>query len=203
VLCLSLLAGGGGWGMYELGRNHGTTEAQMSRATEARLRIRNDDLRSRIGELMDRIALLERSQSIDERSVDRIHEQLERREQQIGQLEEELAFYRSLVSPSGSDDGIQIDRVSLFDEGDGRYRYEIVLTRVDEDDTKARGNVDLTVRGTRDSETIRLGFSELRADSESVATFEFSYFQALSGRLQLPEEFTPASVRVVVTPDGE
>lgn len=200
---LVVLAIGGSWGAYELGRHQGGAEANLSRATEARLRIQIDDLRERVGELTDRIALLERSSSIDEGSFERLQEQLERREQQIGELEEELAFYRSLVSPSEGEQGIEIDRVSLYSEGDGRYRYEVVLTRIDDDDTRARGDVDLSVSGTRDGEDRRLEFDELRTGEDSASAFEFSYFQALTGRLRLPDDFTPESARLIVTPDGD
>lgn len=203
VLVLVLLCLGGGWGMYELGREHGGDDARMSRATEARLRIRIEELRDRVGELTDRAALLERSQSIDESSFERLERQLEQREQQISHLEEELAFYRSLVSPSDEQEGIQVDRVSLFDEASNEYRYEIVLTRVEEGDTKASGDVDLIIEGNRGGETIRLGLADTRTDDGSAAGFEFSYFQAISGRLRLPEDFEPQSAHLVVTPASD
>lgn len=193
----------GGWWLYELGLRHGGADARMARATEARLRLQLDDLRTRVSELVDERTLLERSRRIDETTFQRLEEQLEQREQHIGHLEEELAFYRSLVSPANGDSGMNIERVSLFREGGNEYRYEIVLTRLDHDDTEVTGNVDLAIEGSHDAEDVRLELSDLLVDENVVTDFRFKYFQALSGRIRLPEGVHPVAVHVTIQPDDD
>ncbi len=193
----------GGWSLYELGRTHGGADQRMSQATEARLRIQIEDLRERVSELVHERALLERSRSIDESAFDRLEGQLERREQHIGHLEEELAFYRSLVSSADAETqtGMNVERFSLFDQGDGEYRYELVLTRLDHDDTEATGHVDLEIEGAKDGASVRIAWADVIVDESASNDFDFKYFQALSGRVRLPDGVDPETVHVRVRPD--
>lgn len=200
---LALAAVLGGWWVYDLGREHGGAEYRMSRATEARLRIQIEDLRNRVGKLADEQTLLERSREIDKSTFERLERQLERREQQIGHLEEELAFYRSLVSSSGDTAGMTVERLSLFPDGNRQYQYEVVLTRLDHDDTEASGHVDLSIDGTRGEESVRLEMADVLVGDRSVTDFRFKYFQALSGRIRLPDGVEPETVQVHVLPDDD
>lgn len=204
-LAMILLAGAvvGGWWLYETGREHGGYEQRMARATETRLRIQIDELRGRVADLADRRTLLERSQRIDRNALERVEALLESREQRIGQLDEELAFYRSLVSPSDFDPGINIERISVYPLGGRDYRYEVVLTRMNREDNYAGGDLKLTVSADEGDERVVLALDDLLAgDPEEADTrFRFKYFQALSGQIRLPEGVTPVSVHVQVEPD--
>ena len=196
----------GGWSLYELGLERGGAEKRMSQATEARLRIQIEDLRDRVAELADERTLLERSRSIDESTFQRLEEQLESREQHIGHLEEELAFYRSLVSSADADTdgGVNVERVSLMaGEGRNEYRYEIVLTRLDHGDTETAGHVDLAIHGTENGNSVQLEWADIAADASAPAEFELKYFQALSGRIRLPGNVDPEQVHVRVRPDHD
>lgn len=194
---------GGLWWMYGLGYERGNADARMSRATEARLRIQIDDLRNRVGELTDETTLLERSRQIDQGAFTRLEDQLERREQRISHLEEELAFYRSLVSSADAEGGLTIERFSLLSQGDNEYQYELVLTRLDHDDTELSGDVDLSISGVDDSGSTTLELGDLLAGDHSMTSFDFKYFQALSGRVRLPDGVEPETFHVRVQPDDD
>lgn len=194
---------GGLWWMYGLGYERGSADARMSRAAEARLRIQINDLRSRVGELTDQTTLLERSQHIDRGAFTRLEDQLERREQRISHLEEELAFYRSLVSSADAEGGLTIERFSLLSTGNNEYQYELVLTRLDHDDTELSGDVDLTISGVDASGSRTLALSDLLVDERSMTSFDFKYFQALSGRVQLPDDVEPETLHIRVQPDDD
>lgn len=194
---------GGLWWVYGLGHDQGSADARMSRATEARLRIQIDDLRSRVAELTDQATLLERSQQIDRTTFERLEDQLKRRERQISHLEEELAFYRSLVSSADARGGLTIERFSLLAEGGNEYQYELVLTRLDHDDTEISGNVDLTLSGVDAGGDATVAVADLLVDDNSMMRFDFKYFQALSGRVRLPDGFEPDTIHVRVLPDHD
>jgi len=199
-LALSLVAV---YGAYELGRDHGASQERMSRATEARLRIQIEDLRERVGELSDERTLLERSREIDESTFVRLERQLERREQRIGHLEEELAFYRSLVSPGEEEGGLTVERLSIYPDGGNEYRYELVLTRLDHDDTEATGDVHFSIDGVQGGDQRRLDLADLHVANEAALGFRFKYFQALSGRIRLPDGFSADSLHLEVRPDDD
>lgn len=189
---------------YELGLRHGGYEKYQARAVEAHLRMQVADLRERVADLSEARTRLERSRRIDRATLERLERMLEERVQVAGRLEEELTFYQSLVSPAEADPGINVERFSLMRDGeDGRYAFEIVLTRLNRDDSYVSGHVDLTLDAVRGRERVALDLAdvEITGDEESSALeFRFKYFQRLEGAVRLPDELEPVQLEMRVRP---
>lgn len=190
------------WGVYRLGLRDGGYAAGQARATEAHLRIQIADLRERVGELHQRNTLLARAERIERDAREHLREVIEQRDQRIAALEEELTFYRNIVSPSKMDPGLQVRRVSLRPAaGLARtYRYELVLSQLNGGKRYAEGNVELRVDGQQEGEPASFGFTDLALEDTVETEFRFKYFQTLTGRVQLPEEFEPRWLKVDVRP---
>lgn len=199
-------AGVGGWSLYELGLRHGGYHARMARATEAHLRLEVQELRDRVSEVARENTLLERAERIEREARERLRNVIEAREGRIADLQEELAFYRNLVSPSEMEPGLQVRRLVLSRVAGmaGVYEYELVLTQVNGSDRYAAGRIDLRVEGQRGRDQASLELRDLVTGEEEAETaFRFKYFQTLTGRLQVPEGFEPARVRLRVSPSGD
>ncbi|MFW5969979.1 MAG: DUF6776 family protein [Halofilum sp. (in: g-proteobacteria)] len=200
------VAGIGGWWLYDMGVRDGGYREREVRATESHLRLQVDELRGRVAELTEENTLLERSHRIDEDAIGRLREALAEREERIAGLEEELAFYRNLVSPSEMQAGLRIRRLSLAAvPGEERtYRYELVLTQLNSDDTYVEGRVDFELEGRQPDDGRRtLKLDEVATgDGEADSRFRFRYFQTLRGRIRLPESFDPIRVQLRVEPSG-
>ncbi len=197
--------GVGGWSLYRAGVEAGGHDARAARATEAHLRGNVSDLRERVAELGRRNTLLQRGQRVDEDALRRLRDTLAEQKQRIARLEEELAFYRNLVSPSEMQPGLHVRRMSLGDvPGAAReYRYELVLTQLNSDDTYVAGRVDFRVEGRVPDGPTTLAFEQITAgDGEDRPAFRFKYFQTLRGRIRLPAAFEPLTVRVRARPSG-
>lgn len=197
--------GAGGWSLYELGQRHGGYKARMARATEAHLRVELSELRERISELSRRNTLLERAERIEREARERLRGVIEAREGRIAQLQEELAFYRNLVSPSEMQPGLHVRRLTLEPiAGAPRlYGYELVLTQINGSDRYASGRIDLALEGRRAQGPVTVELSDLVAGEDPETAFRFKYFQTLTGRIRIPGDVDPARVRLQVLPEGD
>lgn len=197
------LVGIGGWSLYSKGVRDGGYQERAARATETYLRIQLDELRARVAELSEDNTLLRRSHRIDEDAIGQLRDVLGEREERIAELEEELAFYRNLVSPSEMQPGIRIRRLSMarVPGEDRTYRYELVLTQLNSDDTYVEGRVDFGIEGSQPDGRRTLDLDEV-GTGDGDADFRFRYFQTLRGRLRLPASFDPIRVRLRVAPSG-
>lgn len=206
VIAIAVVAAlvAGSWWLYQRGRTDGGYDARMARATEAHLRIDIEQLRQRIGQLKRRNTLLERVDRIDRDAITHLREEIEARERRIDALQEELAFYRNLVSPSDTGPGLNVRRLKLVPvPGNGRrFRIELVLTQLNSDDRHVEGRVDLSLTGDNEGEEQSLVAEELLVDGESNMNFRFKYFQTLGGVIELPQEFVPARLQLKVVPAG-
>lgn len=192
------------WGAYEYGLRMGGYAAEQARATEAHLRIQVADLREQVQKLRQRNTLLSRAERIERDARERLRGVIEKRERKISSLEEELAFYRNIVSPSKMDPGLQIRRVAFNSIAgvDRAYRYEVVLSQLNGGDRYASGQVHLSVDGHQSGEPATMELGELALDESVQTKFRFKYFQTLSGRIRLPEDFEPGWLKVDVAPEG-
>jgi len=199
------LLGIGGWALYSKGVRDGGYHGRAAQATESHLRVQLDELRTRVAELADENTLLKRSHQIDDEAIGRLRDALAEREERIAEIEEELAFYRNLVSPSEMQPGIRIRRLSLaVVPGETRsYRYELVLTQLNSDDTYVEGRVDFGIEGSRPDGRHTLKLDEVATgDGDVDSEFRFRYFQTLRGRIRLPASFDPIRIRLRVEPSG-
>ena len=201
---LMVALGASGWGLYDLGRHHGGYDAQQARATEAHLRIEIAELRDRVTALSNRNTLLQRADRIDRDALGQLRGVIEERDRRVARLEEELAFYRNLVSPSETEPGLHVRRLSvtLVPGSEDRFRYELVLTQLNGDDTYVGGRVDLTVMGQVDGQQKVVNFKDLAVEEATNTRFRFKYFQTLGGVIRLPAEFRPSRLRLKVVPEG-
>lgn len=207
VVMVLLLAGlgVGAWQLYELGVRHGGYQANKARATEAHLRIEVDELRERITQLANRNTLLERAERIERQSREDLRGVIEQREARLAQLEEELSFYRNLVSPSDMQPGLHVRRFSVAAVAGEPldYRYELVLTQLHGNDTYASGRVDLILHGRREGEEVRLAADEVLGGEDPDTEFRFKYLQTLTGRIRVPSGVIPDRVELELVPEGE
>jgi len=194
----------GGWLLYDYGRRQGGHDAAAARATEARLRLRITELEARVDELSQRNTVLERADRIDRESISHLRKDIEKREERIRELEEELAFYRNLVSPSDTGPSMDVRGMSLTPVAgtSRRFRYELVLSQVNGGDRYVKGRVDLTLSGRGANGDASLAGRDFLVEGESATNFRFKYFQTLGGIIELPEACSPARLRLKVVPAG-
>ncbi|MCK8043731.1 hypothetical protein MSG37_02445 [Shewanella sp. 1CM18E] len=112
------------------------------------------------------------------------------------ELARELAFYRSVMAPENSADGVAINGLELTPSIEPRqYRIKLVLTQLEKRKRSLAGRGEITLVGLQDGKTVNLKLADLTDDSFK---FKFRYFQILDGEFTLPEGFSLSRVKAKV-----
>jgi hypothetical protein len=112
-------------------------------------------------------------------------------------LETELGFFRKIMVPGETDQGIHVERMNVAASAESIFVIEATLIQVAERPSIVSGSVTLEIEGTRNGEAVRLTSTEL-GGSPAALDFRFRYFQALEQTVELPTEFTPNRIKVAV-----
>ena len=112
-------------------------------------------------------------------------------------LETELGFFRKIMVPGETDQGIHVERMNVAAAAESIFVIEATLIQVAERPSVVSGSITLEIEGTRNGEAVRLTTTEL-GGSPAALDFRFRYFQALEQTVELPTEFTPNRIKVAV-----
>lgn len=187
-------------GALEYGREQAGLDMDGLEQRNGELLGRLDALETENRKLREQTVTLERAAQVDRGAYDEVRGDLDTLQGVIADLTEELAFYRSIVSPDDVQPGLRVQELLITPGGERLFRYRLVLTQVLNHDRRAEGWVDLTVEGFEEGEAERYSFDEL--GGERRPRFGFKYFQNVEGDIRLPEGFSPTRVVVEVTPTG-
>ena len=178
------------------------TELESVSASHRQLRHDNRILARDNDELGRQLTVLTRTQQVERIAYDRIDDRLRVLQGTVHSLEEEVAFYRSIVA-ADREQGIEVRNLVVDPDGRERgYRFQVVLTRGGKSDKVAAGSVSLSVSGEHQGKSRRLSFRDLSMPKSDALEFSFKYLQRLQGHLTLPAGFVPRRVHVRVdTPD--
>jgi hypothetical protein len=203
-----VLAGAALYLSYELGRfQSGYSLLDSRRATEAfedALLMRDQ----KIDGLERQIAILETSREIDRETYSNIETNLAELQTQIQQQEEEIAFYRGIVTPGDGVAGLRIQNVEM-ESGDfgSTHLLRILLVQAIVHNDRVTGSVRLSLSGTLGGRAVELGLDDLRSEGGGGdIPYAFRYFQTLELGLALPEGLEPDMLEIQVwprTPRGE
>lgn len=192
------------WIAFELGQiraGHNSFEAS-ERYDEAERILRKE--RQEQQRLRARIAQLETDRKIDDEAYARVEAELAGLEAVILTQQEDLAFYRGIVSDQQS--GLRVQDFVLW-PGDGplSYSMRLVLAQAMRAGSRISGTVELKIEGVQDSKSRTLGLRDLIAAEPRPRRLDFSfrYFQNLEAELVLPEGFAPERVHVTLKPKGK
>ena len=182
-----------GYSIVDAGETRNELSEQIRQLTEL-----NDQLRQRI-------AVLETSREVDKEAYRQVDENLAELQAQIQNQEEELKFYRGIVSPEDGQAGLRIQELELYPrdaESSQRFMMRLVLVQAIKHDRRVTGVVNLAVEGQRDGEDVSYPLADLAADDSSGLAFSFRYFQDFQKELVLPIGFKPDRVQVELRPKG-
>jgi hypothetical protein len=154
--------------------------------------------------LRERIALLETSQSIDAEAYARVEASLGSLQAELAAKEEELRFYRGIVSPEDGAPGLKVQRFEVLptDADARRYQMRLLLVQAIRQDRRVTGVVRVRFEGLQNGAPSTLGLDALDAGGDGRLAFSFRYFQDFERELELPEGFEPSSMEVEIVPSG-
>lgn len=193
-----------GWGLYELGaRQAGFDRAAVSQERRAQNR-ELAELRRQNQALRERITLLETSADIDRQAYRQVDASLAELQAAVQVREEELQFYRTIVSPEDRVPGLRLERAQLRRVTGDRFALQLVVVQALRQVNRLEGSIAMRLSGRDASGERTLDLSEWLHDETGSVDFAFSfrYFQELEWEFRLPEGFVPSQLRVELTPSG-
>jgi hypothetical protein len=203
LVSLALLAAVG-WGLFRLGFSMSGFAEQVALEEQQRLEDRIAFLEDQNTLLTGQVASLQRGELIEREAAGDVTATLHEMESELLLLREELAFYKSIVSPSAMQPGLHVQSFELERGEDAdEYHYKLILTQVRGNSRVARGDVDIEVTGLLDGRLERMQLGQLTSQGEDRLTFSFKYFQSVEGVIVLPRGFEPARVAVRVKPKSK
>lgn len=200
----------GAWGLYSYTR--ATTVVDFEKAQTERDRLLDErraltgklrESHAEVEKLKDQIVYLERSQEIDQQACATVKTSLGKLQEEVGDLHEQVAFYRGIVSPDASRAGVRVYEFKVYPTATAAvYRYDLVLIQSVRHDRRIAGRVEINLQGVAGGQAQVRRLSELTVSGERNLVFSFKYFEEFGGEFRLPDGFRPTRAVVAVLPDG-
>jgi hypothetical protein len=203
LVLAALVAGGSLYLAYELGRYQGGYSLLDQRRERASLKRQLVDEKTVSDELRRQLAIGETATEIDRATYAQVETTLADLQAQIQTQEEELVFYRGIVSPQDRIAGLRIQSLeALPGDGEGRYLVRLLLVQAIQHKSRVSGAVKLQLEGIQDGQTASFDAADLVVAGEPYdMDYEFRYFQGLEAELALPAGFEPQRMTVEILPD--
>jgi hypothetical protein len=198
----AFVALGGLYLTFELGRYLSGYSLLEHRRDRVALAERLAEEQGASEELRRQLAIAQTAEEIDRATYAQVETTLGELQAQIQAQEEELVFYRGIVSPQDGVAGLRIQSLEVLpSDGEARYLLRLLLVQAIVHSRRVAGAVKLQLEGLKDGQMASFDVAELVAPGESYdMAYEFRYFQGLETELALPSGFEPQRVTVEIWP---
>ena len=188
VLLVAAAWMGHGYGQRTAGHPADAADARLRSALEEQVgRLSGENRR-----LNARVAELEMSRRLDRDAYGEIERTLGDLQAKLARQGDDLAFYRSIVSPADGVQGLRIQRFEVAPGAGAReYRLELTLVQAMRHESTVSGLAQITLSGTEAGAPRKYTVGELLGKPRAQLPFSFRYFQTLEQAVTLPEGFEP------------
>ena len=194
-----LLAALAGWVGYGLGQRSAGHDAAAEAEQRAVVEDQGQRLEFENKRLNAKVAELEMARRLDRDAYGQVERTLGDLQSQLARQSDDLAFYRSIVSPADGIQGLRIQRFEVL-PGDGprQVRLKLTLVQAMRHESIVAGLAQITLIGMKDDLPARFSVGDLLGKPRAELPFSFRYFQTIEQSVVLPEDFEPfeADVRV-------
>ena len=157
-------------------------------------------LRSQNSDLSRQVAILDRSSVMDQRATVEVQVTIRNLRKQLAQLQQDVVFYRQVVSNETVDTGLIVGQMDIYGTSDpDRFRYKLVMRQQDADgDSYLRGHVNVNLVGRLGDEQVIFALRDISDEQDQLdIRLRFKYFQNIEGELALPAGFEPERIQIV------
>lgn len=163
------------------------------------------DLKDRNAMLDQQILNLEQASMVDKEALASVQETILNLREQISQLEEDVLFYKQVLSPDNDETGLVIGQFDLIatDVRD-EIRYRLELKQQGSNESVISGYVNVNVLGLQNDNEVSIPLRGLSASIDALdIKLQFRYFQNIEGVLTLPAGFEPQKVQIIAVAEGD
>jgi hypothetical protein len=201
MVLLLLLAGAGAYfyGFYAGVQENGDArlEREELKAFVLAAQQENADLR-------EQLLKIEQAGTVDQQALDSVQQTIVAQREKISQLEEDVLFYKQIMSPENDENGLVIGQLDLVaTDVSGTIRYKMELKQQGNNENVINGHANINILGMRNSQEISIPLSALSATQpDEDIRLQFRYFQNIEGELTLPDNFEPTKVQIMAVAEG-
>ncbi|MEW8028690.1 MAG: DUF6776 family protein [Candidatus Thiodiazotropha sp.] len=196
---LLMLLGGVAWLAYKQG---GSSLAQGF----ARLQSGMDHvqtLEQERNELRRELAMAKQAAEVDREALLSIRDQIKKLQDERLKMEEELTFLRGIVSTSSKQQVLKVQNFKLERGLEAQqFVYKFSVSQVINSGRVVKGKIEVAVMGLQDGQTRLLKLEDLSDEKLSSHKMRFRYYQNVEGKVHLPADFQPATIKIDVKPSN-
>lgn len=189
------------WQVFEAGRGWAGYDFERSRAQEAALHARIEELEASVKQLRLEAASNARASQIDREAVRQANESLASMAEERAGLTQEVSLLRGLLSSGRGP--LHVQNFSLQPQDDGSVRYRFTVAQALRNIGTTRGSVYLKVSGKVAGKERRLDLKDLAEGGMRSLSVDFTHYQDLDGVIRLPKDFQPESVTIDIRPKNK
>ncbi len=191
-------------GFYFYGYGAGIQVSGDAREERDTLLIQMDDMNSQMSFLQQELINTEQASAVDRQALEEVQDTILNFRETIAQLEEDVLYYKQIMSPENNDTGLMIGQLDLVNMNDaGRVRYRLELRQVGNNDNIISGYANVNILGSQDRQEISMPLRSVAVDEDQLdIRLQFRYFQNIQGELLLPERFEPLGVQIIAVDEG-
>lgn len=202
LLCLAL---GASAGSYFFGHEKGTAIQEQAIVERNKLRIELADTKREASEYRQQVANLQLGSEVDRHASEDVRAEVIDLKAQIAELEEDITFYKGLMSPTANKRGLTIGSLNvLATDIPRRYQYKLVLQQLATRHQLLTGYLNVNVVGRQNGVQVTKPLKDLNDKlSQENIKLRFKYFQNFAGEMQLPEGFEPIRIELIAKSTGK
>ena len=199
ALAAALLAALAGWIGYGLGQRSAGHDAPAAAEKRAVAEDQGQRLEFDNKRLNAKVAELEMARRLDRDAYGQVEATLGDLQSQLARQSDDLAFYRSIVSPADGIQGLRIQRFEVLPGAAPRQvRLKLTLVQAMRHESIVAGLAQITLLGVKEDVPARFSVGDLLGKPRAELPFSFRYFQTIEQAVVLPEGFEPFETEVRV-----
>jgi len=188
-------------GSFLLGRYYSTDGVDLGGEDITSFKLEYEEQLLDIAKLEQQVANLRLASEVDRKANEEVRGQVVDLKTQLVELEQDNTFYRSLMRPNASDQGLVVDApsVTAILGSIDRYKYNVVIKQIVAQHRLLSGYVEFELLGRQAGALRKLALKDI-SDSINVEQIKlrFKYFQRIEGEMLLPEGFVPERIQIKV-----
>lgn len=185
-----------------LGWLHGSGKFMDSAEVNARLSVQLSAANSELRKVRRELAVHRADNEVAQQVRETLRAEIKTLHDEKAEFKEALAFYKNIMSPDNAAQGVSIEVLELTPTLlPNTYEYRVVLIQSGSSDNNLKGRISATLSGKMDRKNITLAHNEGSWFADSNATsFDFRFFQELTGRVTLPFGMEEATLEIQASP---